>query len=1057
MAVITCEACGEPAVPGHRFCGHCGAPLRSEEPPEQGERRPVTVLFCDIVGSTGLAERLGDEAAHRVLGRFVDIAVGEIERYGGTVDKFLGDGLLALIGVPRAFEDHAQRAVLAALGLRQRLRDAWPDDELGPPPQTRMGINTGTVVVGTLGVGRHVDHTAIGDAANVAARLQAAADPGDILVSDATAQRVGATARLAPLGALSLKGRTVPVVAHRLLGVGARRSPLDGVDRRDLTPFVGRDRELDGLREAVAVVRGGRGRAVSLVGEPGLGKSRLVLELRRDLGGEPVTFLEGRCVSFGATTPYGPLADIVRANAGIAADEAPDSTAGKVRLALAEVGMDAEALGAFVLHAIGAAADEGLDRLSPEAVRDGVFRTLLAMCLEGARRRPLVLAVEDLHWIDPTSEAFLGALATELEDARILLLGTHRPGYRPPWAELGWSSAITLQPLGRADSRRVVRAIIGPAAAETSVEDVILRRGEGNPFFLEELSRGIGAGADRWSAADVPESVQGVLMARIDRLDAEPRRVLQTASVLGRDFSPRLLGAVWRGSGELDHHLATLQRLDFVYESAGGGRPRWAFTHALTQDVAYGALLSDRRRSLHRAAAEALAELPEEAADGLDESLALHYSRAEMHEPAVRHLRAAAARSARRHAHEEASQALVLALDHVGRLGAEAPGSEALELTLQLADSLYFLGRFAESRERLDAVHERVGDADPGTAARFHFARGLVASHAGATEDAVRDADAAWSLAEAARDDRTLGLAEYVRCRETFWHSRLEEAIRHGERGASLLDAVGERWWEGQLRLFLNLAFAHAGDLGAALASIERGRTIGDELGDVRLQSYSQWNVALVEATRLETDRAIAAATRAVEMSPDPLNTAFSTGALGFALLEHGDPEGAIPWLEKSAGMLYRFGVLRTAGWMQGYLAEARLGAGDLRGAHAEASAALVTSRTTGHLWSAGRALRALGRTSLAGADLDDARDELAQALGTFESFGGHLDAAIVRVDLASLATAERDQSALSAHAERARDAFAALSAPRWVERLEAGASVPSAGSPSGMNGPTRG
>jgi tetratricopeptide (TPR) repeat protein len=578
---------------------------------------------------------------------------------------------------------------------------------------------------------------------------------------------------------------------------------------------------------------------------------------------------------------------------------------------------------------------------------------------------------------------------------------------------------------------------MGPGAAATAVEDAILRRGEGNPFFLEELSRGAGATADPWTAADVPETVQGVLMARIDRLDAESRRVLQTASVLGRTFSARVLGAVWHGSGELDHHLAHLGRLGFVYEARAGGGTRWAFTHALTQDVAYGALLSDRRRALHRAAAAALERLPAEAAEGLDDLLAFHCSRAEMHPEAVRLLGAVAARSARRHAHEEAAQALAAALRHAERLPADARDDAVIELTLRLADSLYFLGRFAESGERLEAVRHRMAHDDPGRAARYHFARGLVSSHAGATEDAVRDATAASDLAAAAGDSRTMGKAEYVRCREAFWHSHLDASIAHGARGAGLLDEAGDRWWEAQLRLFLSLAFLHAGDLAAAAGSISRGQAIGDELGDVRLQSYARWNIALLEASRLETERAIDIARTAVEMSPDPLNTAFATGSLGFALVEHGEPAAAIPWLQKSSAMLYEFGVLRTAAWMQGYLAEALLGTGDLPAAEAEAEAALETSRITRHLWSEGRALRARGRIASAAGRPETARESLTEALEIFKGFGGRLDAAVVRLDLALLtAAAFGDTEEVAQHSAVAAGAFEALGAPRWIARL---------------------
>ena len=1034
---------------GHRFCGHCGAALSPEEgpPPERavrdegdrGEHKPVTILFCDIVNSTAMAERQGSEAAHRILDRFFGIAVEEVERYGGTVNKFLGDGLLALVGVPQAHEDHARRAVLVALGLRQRLRDEWPVDELGPPPQTRMGIDTGTVLVGTVGGEHHADHTAVGDTANVAARLQELAEPGEILVSEATARLVGAYARLEPVGALALRGKSASVTAHRLVGVGPRRSPLDGLTERSLTPFVGRDVELARLLEALAAARAGHGQALNVLAEPGLGKSRLLFEFRRSLGRERVTFLEGRCLSFGAATPYLPVLDIVRANAGIEPGDPAEAITAKVQLALAEVGMDADRGSPFLLHLLGVPASADLlGDLSPEAVRAGVFETLRSMCLQGSRRRPLVLAVEDLHWIDATSEATFRSLAEALADAPILLLGTHRPGYRPPWDDLAWTTQVILRPLGPAESRTVVRAVIGPRAAETALEGAILGRGEGNPFFLEELARSAGDRGDLEAGVEVPETVQGVLMARIDRLPREPRRVLQTASVLGREFSPRLLGTIWHGGGELDHHLAQLRRLEFLYERPGETETLWVFKHALTQDVAYGSLLSGRRRELHAAAARSLEALAGERPEEVQELLAMHYSQARVHDKAVEHLGAVAAHSFRRHAHEEAARALELALEHADHLGPEARDAQAIELTLRLADSLYFLGRFAESGERLERVRSRVeAHDDVSLGSRYHFAAALVSSHAGSTGDAVRSARTAKDLATRCGDDRTTGKAEYVLCRETFWHSRLDESIAHGDRGAALLGRAGDLWWEGQCRCFLNLAFCHAGDLDAALESIARGRAIGEAMGDMRLQSYSGWNIALVEATRLDTDLAIAEATRSLEISPDPLNTAFASGSLGFALVEHGDPEAAIPWLERSTQMLYKFGVLRTAGWMHGYLADARLRMGALDEARTEALGALETTLVTGHRWGTGRALRTLGVAAHRARDLAEARDRLTESVATFVDFGGRLEAAIARLDLARLARAEGRREEVALQLRLARTALDGVSAPRWRERLE--------------------
>jgi tetratricopeptide (TPR) repeat protein len=578
--------------------------------------------------------------------------------------------------------------------------------------------------------------------------------------------------------------------------------------------------------------------------------------------------------------------------------------------------------------------------------------------------------------------------------------------------------------------------VIGPDVADTPR---VLARGEGNPFFLEELARAVAERRESEMPAEVPDTLHGVLMARIDRLAEAPRRVLQTAAVLGREFSPRLLGAIWRGRGELDHHLAELRRLEFLYEQPDISEPRWVFKHALTQDVAYASMLSSRRSELHEAAAGALEVLAGDRREDVQELLAFHYSRTELHDRAVEHLGAAAAQSFRRHAHTEAARALEEALDHAERLPEEARDRQLVELTLRLSDSFYFLGRFDESAERLERVRRRVEElADPRLSGRYHFAVGLVHSHVGSSEDTVRSAEAA--IAEAGRcgDVETEGRAQYVLARDAFWTSRLRECVEHGRRGASLLARAGDRWWEGQCHCFASLALIHAGDLDRALACIDRGRAIGEAMGDLRLQSYADWNLALAEATRLNTDLAIAVCTRSVETSPDPLNTAFAAATLGQALLEHGDPAGALPLLQRSTETLYGFGVRHTGGWWDGYLAEARLRTGDLVGAREQASQALDTTRSTGHRWATGVALRVLGRTAHAEDDLDEAETRLRGALETFTSIGARLEIGVTRLDLARCADAQGRPDQVAAHLERAREVFARLPAPRWSERVEA-------------------
>src|SRR5215510_9114263 len=436
--------------PANQFCHHCGQALAA--PPTtatrfasplsytpkhlaekilisrsalEGERKQVTVLFCDLTNSTALAERLGPEAMHTVLNRFFELALAEVHRYEGTINQFLGDGFMALFGAPLAHEDHARRAVLAALGVQQKLHQESVDaglpaggKEHAPPLQlsVRMGLNTGLVVVGSIGDNLRMDYTAVGDTTNLAARLQQLAEPGTILLSETTARLVRSEVRLEALAPVQVKGKTAPVVASRVLGPRPRRSPLAGLEERSLSPFVGRERELTALHELLAQAEVGQGQVVGLVGEAGVGKSRLLFEFRQRLSDRRVTYLEGRCLSYGSAIPYLPLIDILRHNAGITEGDGPEAMAAKVRVSLQEVGLDPDEGAPYLLQLLGVKeGTEPLAMLSPEAIKTRTFATLRQMSLRGSQRQPLILAVEDLHWIDQTSEACFASLVESLD------------------------------------------------------------------------------------------------------------------------------------------------------------------------------------------------------------------------------------------------------------------------------------------------------------------------------------------------------------------------------------------------------------------------------------------------------------------------------------------------------------------------------------------------------------------------------------------------------------------------------------------------------------------
>jgi class 3 adenylate cyclase/tetratricopeptide (TPR) repeat protein len=699
---MSCTACGTALPPGARFCPGCGHAVSAAPGPPtpasytprhiseqilavrsaiEGERKHVSVLFCDIVRSSALAAELGPEEFHLVIDRFFRAALAEVHRYEGTINQFLGDGFMALFGAPIAHEDHARRAVLAALGIAAQAE-----------VNIRIGINSGLVVVGTIGDDLRVDYTAFGDTTVLAARLQAAAEPGAVLLSQQTAGLVRGYFTLEEVAPVQVKERTVYPV--RVTGPGTRSAPIASGD--ELSPFTGRDRELAQLRQALQVVLNGEGQLVGLAGDPGLGKSRLALEFGR-LAEPDTAVLMGRCLSYGASVAYLPLFELVRNACGITADEPDDRAASKIELRVKALELDVS-LAHYLRHAFGLpTGDAGLADVDPQAIRARTFDALRRLLVAEAGQRPLVVLVEDLHWIDQTSEDFLAEFAGELPSVPIMLLVTYRPGYSPPWTGKSFTSQLALRPLSPAASETIVASVL--ADGDRGAAAAIATRGEGNPFFLEELAR---ASRD-WVASDergaVPETVQQVLAARIDRLTADQKAAIQVASVLGREFPFDLAGEVWDGDVPLEAQLQELKGLEFLRERHGAGERTFVFKHALTREVAYDGMLQARRRELHGRVGDVLERSQDSQRFEHCELLAYHYSRSTDPARAVPYLATAGNRAGDRYANEEAVAFYGRAVELIEELDGDRWVDVYRAICESLGTVLLRLSRFGEAVE----------------------------------------------------------------------------------------------------------------------------------------------------------------------------------------------------------------------------------------------------------------------------------------------------------------------------------------------------------------------
>lgn len=914
----------------------------------EGEHKQVTVLFCDLVDSTAIAEHIGPESMHALLNRFFELALEVIHRYNGTLNQFLGDGLMALYGAPLALEDHAKCGVLAALELQRMLQEA----DVGHPYRVacrfRMGLNSGLVVVGRIGANLRMDYSAIGDTTNLAFRLQDIAAPGGIVISENTARRVEDDVRLQALSPIQVKGKTEPINPYKVLGVRPRRSAMVRRGDRALSSFVGRERDMATLDALFAQVESGHGQIIGVVAEAGQGKSRLLYEFRHHLQDTPVTYLVGRCLSYGSSIPYHPVIDIVRHHCGITETDCPEAISEKVRHTLQELRMEATSAAPYVLQLLeGQERAEAIAALTPAAVRARTFETLTHMSLNCSQQQPLIVEIEDVHWLDKTSEAYLASLMDHLAGASIMLLTTYRPGYRPPWIEKSYATQLPLRPLAAQDALTVVQSTPHQAALSESVTQTIIAKADGNPFFLEELTCAVLEQGDGQTAHTVPDTIQGVVMARIDRLSGGAKRLVQTASVLGREFSRSLLDAIREDMDALDPWLLELKRLEFLYERIGGEEPIYVFKHALTQDVAYQSLLTTRRQVFHAKAGHALERLHHTSLTERCEELAHHFTLGAVWEKAFNYLLTSGDKARQAFANQEArtfytqaietSERMTPALDAVQRLpvyeGRGLVGMQLTKLDEAIADfqSMRQLARISgdqhkegESLCRLARVHQMTfsEEAMPFVTQyaqeALHLAQqignqkvvamsltelGHLDAKHGDLPEADRKFEAALQISRQEGHKDALVLLLFALSRQANWQGDFARAIHWGQEGVSIARDIHDGNNELTNCFFLSLACWGTGRYAQALTVVDEGLTKATErqnmLNVMRLTNTLGWfHREFGDISRaLEYDHASVDMGRTYRI-PDPEISALIN--LGLDYLALGQHERARSYLEST-------------------------------------------------------------------------------------------------------------------------------------------------------------
>ena len=809
-----CPKCGSDNSLIAKFCADCGASLSAAvtSPPArdaalEGERKTVTALFADIKGSTELEQHLDPEEARALIDPALKLMIDSVRHYDGYVVQSTGDGIFAMFGAPLAHEDHPQRALHAAIRMQDELkrysRKLTADG--GSPLQCRIGINTGEVVVRSLTTREgHTEYTPIGHTANLASRMQAAAPPGSTAIAESTARLCEGYFTLRPMGPTIVKGVSEPVAVFEVVGIGPLKTRLEVAERRGLTKFVGRERELHDLRQALELAKSGQGQIVAAVAEAGVGKSRLFYEFRSN-SLSVCSLLAASARSHGKTSAYLLLIELLSSYFEISPED--DLPRRKQKISDKVLAPDRsleETLPYLFSLLCPAELDDTIAQMDPQLRRRRTLDAVKRIFVRESIRQPLIIMLEDLHWIDGESEAFLNLLADSIAMTPILILVNYRPEYRHEWSNKSNYTQLRINTLGKESAEEVLSALLGDGKDLVPLKRLIVEKTGGNPFFIEEMVQSLfeqGVLARNGTVKIVKSmnrirlsaTVHDVLASRIDRLPPNEKDLLQTLAVIGAEFPVTLATAVTGLSqDDLSPMLANLQLCEFIYEYPALTDAAYQFKHALTHDVAYNSLLIERRKLLHERAGAAMETLCRERLDDHLSAIAHHYSQSRNARKAVDYLRLAGAQAANRSANREAVAHFRKALDLLSAL------PETLERQREELDLLLMLG---------PATMTLIGYGAPEANAVYRLARdlcellgdntkmfpvlwGLWLSHSARTElsEARELAAELLSVAEDIGNETFKLEAHHAKWNTLMYLGELKESLLETERGVAFYD-----------------------------------------------------------------------------------------------------------------------------------------------------------------------------------------------------------------------------------------------------------------------------
>jgi class 3 adenylate cyclase/tetratricopeptide (TPR) repeat protein len=1017
-----CSHCGQLNRSESRFCRICGhtipqtaaiAPLRDPEvpPPDsyvprhlaekilasrqslEGERKEVTVLFADIRGSTRLLEGLDPEDAQKLIDPVLRVMMDAVHRYEGTVNQVLGDGIMALFGAPLAHEDHAVRACYAALAMQEEMRryrrKLGQSEESGL--QIGIGLNSGEVVVRSISNDLNVDYSALGHTTHLAARMQELASAGVILLTTATLREVEGFVEVKSQGAVQAKGVSRLIDAYELVGATSARTRLHAAVSRGLTPFVGRKAEIETFRQLIEKSGAGRGQIFAMVGEPGMGKSRLVYEFTHSHVPPDWLVLEAPSVSYGKATPYFPVIELLRRYFEISAREETESSESKILNRILELDEMLKDAVPPILALLGNLPDDREDSLvshgsngqrldvidaikkfngmEPQQRRRQTFESIKRLMIRESQKQPLLIVFEDLHWIDNETQAFLDNLVESLPMARMLLLVNYRPNYSHDWAEKTYYTQLRVDPLQSTSAEELLQHLLGNNKELAPLKGALIHRTDGNPFFAEESVRSLveigilvgekgnyrpGLALDN---IRIPRSVQSVVADRIDRLTIAQKHLLQTAAVIGVVVPFRLLRSVAElPEDELYDHLAKLQSAEFICETSLFPEAEYSFKHALTTEVAYGALLHERRTFLHARIVKALEEMKENISHDHLEKLAHHAFYGEIWDKAVSYSKDAGSKAMDRSAYREAVIYFDRALASLEHLPKSRPFAEqAIDLRLDLRNALFpleELDRLVENLRAAESLSEALGDQRRlGRISSYmvHYYT-LMGDREKATEASRRGL----SLAQALGDFPLQIQLNYYLGRAYYYMGEYGQAIEFHKRNIESLNSAAIREYFDMecppsilCRVFLVMCFAETGEFGAAVEYGTDAIRIAHEIDHSFGSVYADFGMGLAYLRKGDVDAAIAVLERGLRrcrVADIPVQFPLVASPLGLAYVLSGRVAEGTKLLEQAVGQT---ASKRSSGqgFRLSWLSEAYLRAGRIEEAASHAELALEFSR----------------------------------------------------------------------------------------------------------------